>query len=290
MAAEKLDGLYQIDLLRQIRRCSNRSRGPGNDPWDAVARGATKVRPNVAPGETTAKRVARDRARWLERTMRRLISAVTRRMFPPTQTLEGYSNPELVEVIFQKAKAFIPRDDWPEMDGVSSVLDFGGGCGQHYKLAQRQSPNIRWAVVETPEMVERASMLATDRLQFFTDLSQAKQWLGEIEVMHSNSALQYTPAPEQTLTQLCGLRASRMIWERLSLSDANLEREVQSSMLGDNGPRGTLPGLKEKIVKYTRIKIPEASFIRGHENYTLTDRGTDWFRFSLKELGRREGS
>jgi hypothetical protein len=213
--------------------------------------------------------------------MRDLISRITRRIFPPTETLEGYGAPELVEVIFQKTKAYEPRDDWPEMEGVSSVLDFGGGCGQHYKRAHRQSPNVRWAVVEAPAMAARASVLATDRLRFFTEISEAQQWLDAIDLMYSNSVLQYTPDPEETLRQLCGLRAKRMIWERLSLSDANIEREVQSSLLGDNGP-GSLPGLKEKIVKYIRTKIPERTFLDAHHEYVLTERGRDWFRFVLK--------
>ncbi len=72
-----------------------------------------------------------------------------------------------------------------------------------------------------------------------------------------------------------------MIWERLSFSKAHIEREVQSSLLGDNGPR-SLPGLKDKIVRYSRTKIPEQTFLRAHESYLLTERGVDWFRFSLK--------
>jgi hypothetical protein len=65
----------------------------------------------------------------LEKPMRRFISAVSRRLFPPTETLEGYAEPELIDVIFQKTKAYDPKGDWPEIAGVSSVLDFGGGCG-----------------------------------------------------------------------------------------------------------------------------------------------------------------
>jgi hypothetical protein len=164
--------------------------------------------------------------------MRHLISAITRRIFPPTETLEGYAEPDLIEVIFQKTRAYDPHGDWPEMAGVSSVLDFGGGCGLHYKLARRQSPDIRWAVVETPAMLERASGLATEKLQFFAAISDAQKWLGAIDVMYSNSVLQYTPDPEDTLKRLCDLRARRMIWERITLSRAHIEREVQSSLLG----------------------------------------------------------
>lgn len=51
-----------------------------------------------------------------------------------------------------------------------------------------------WAVVETPAMTARASELATDRLRFFTDIDGAAEWLGYVDVMHSNCALQYPDA------------------------------------------------------------------------------------------------
>src|SRR5436190_4381167 len=102
--------------------------------------------------------------------MRRLLSLV-RRFVPPAETLEGYEQPELVEIVFQKTKAYHPQNDWSEIAGASAVLDFGGGCGVHYK--QARLPEVRWAVVETPAMAERARELATDRLRFFTSISEA---------------------------------------------------------------------------------------------------------------------
>jgi hypothetical protein len=210
--------------------------------------------------------------------MIQMIAALRRRLFPPTETLDGYDQPELIDIVFQKTLIYVPADDWPEMEGVSAVLDFGGACGVHYKRATRQSANIRWAVVETAAMVERAASLETDRLRFFTSIPDAACWLGDVDVMYSNSALQYTPDPEQALTQLCDLRARRMIWERLILSAHSTEREVQSSLLGDNGP-GKLPNLKEKTIRCVRTKIPEQTFLNAHEGYSLVDRGTNWFRF-----------
>ena len=64
--------------------------------------------------------------------------------------IEGYENDELVETIFRKTVAYEPTGDWPLVAGVKTVIDFGGGSGLHYKLARQQSPDIRWAVVETP--------------------------------------------------------------------------------------------------------------------------------------------
>lgn len=213
--------------------------------------------------------------------MRQLVSAIRRRLFQPTETLDGYEEPELVEVIFKKTKTYNPQGTWPEMIGVSSVLDFGGGCGLHYKLASHQSPGIRWAIVETPVMIQRATEFSSDKLRFFSDITEAADWLGRIDVMHSNSALQYTPDPEETLAQLCALRAKKMLWLRLSLSESSVEREIQSSLLGDNGP-GSLAGLKEKTVRYVRTKIPERKFLDAHGDYTLSERGTDWFTFVLR--------
>jgi putative methyltransferase (TIGR04325 family) len=211
--------------------------------------------------------------------MRQLIAAVARRLIPPSETLDGYEQSELVEVVFQKTKAYNPQDSWPEMIGVSSVLDFGGGCGLHYKEAH--SSTVRWAVVDTPAMVDRAKEFATDRLQFFADISEAQKWLGDVDVMHSNGALQYTPDPEQKLGQLCGMRAKKMLWQRVALSSNKTECDVQSSLLGDNGP-GSIR-VKEKIVRHTRTKIPERAFLEAHGDYDLAERGADWFRFSLRD-------
>ena len=80
----------------------------------------------------------------------RIIRGLQRRLFPTREIIEGYEHADLVETIFQKTVAYEPQGNWPLMAGVRSVLDFGGGCGLHYKLARRRSPDIRWAVVEAP--------------------------------------------------------------------------------------------------------------------------------------------
>jgi hypothetical protein len=210
--------------------------------------------------------------------MHQFIAKIVRRLNPPSETIEGYEQPELIEVIFQKTKVYSPpQSEWLEIGGASTILDFGGGCGIHYKQAHSRS--ARWAVVESPAMVERASELSTDRLQFFASISDAADWLGPIDLMHSNGALQYAPEPELTLRQLCGLGSKTMLWHRVLLSREAIQSEVQTSLLGDNGP-GRLSRIKEKNVRYTRTKIPEQTFIAAHEGYSLTERGSDWFRFS----------
>jgi hypothetical protein len=206
--------------------------------------------------------------------MRQLISAVSRRLFRPSEVIDGYEHPELIDVIFRKTLAYRPQGEWPEVKGASSVLDFGGGCGLHYK--QANSPTVRWAVVETHAMVQRSQELATDRLRFFTSIADAADWLGSIDLMHSNGALQYTPDPEQTLRELCDLKAKQMLWHRVFLSDSS-RQELQSSYLRDNGP-GPIR-VAEKMVRYPRISIPENAFLVAHSSYEIASRGKDWFRF-----------
>jgi len=85
-------------------------------------------------------------------------------LLPSSGTIKGYDDPELIEFVFRKTQLFKAVDPWPEMAGIASVLDFGGGFGSHYRRAQQHSPDIRWAVVETPETAERAAELATESL------------------------------------------------------------------------------------------------------------------------------
>lgn len=210
-----------------------------------------------------------------------LMRRLRRRLRPPRKVIEGYEHHELVETVFQKTQAYRPQGTWPLMAGASAVLDFGGGCGLHYKLARLQSPNVRWAVVETPAMARRASVLATDRLRFFSDIAEAADWLGPIDIIHSNGALPYTPDPLAVLDVLCGLNARQMYWERVPFSNGKPDREVQSSFLSDNGP-GTLQTGEERIVKYVLTRIPEERFLKAHHDYDMVERGRDSFLFKLR--------
>ena len=191
----------------------------------------------------------------------------------PAETLHGYENPELVETIFRKTIAYRPTKPWPEMEDANTVLDFGGGCGIHYKQADHQT--VRWAVVETPAMVKRASSLETYHLKFFTNIGEAAAWLGSIDVMHSDGAVQYAPEPLATVRHLCGLQAHRMLWSRLFLGDG---AEVQISRLQDNGP-GKISTPRKKVV-YPFRRIQKSDFLAAHEGYRLTAGGEDWFQFA----------
>lgn len=214
------------------------------------------------------------------RAMRKLLATLLQPRLPSLQGV-GYEHPELLEMVFRKAVAFDKSEAaWPDMVGVSSVLDFGGGCGHHYKQAVRHSPNVRWAVVETPAMASRASEIATDRLRFFDNVSDARDWLdGNIDVMHSNGALQCTPDPLRTLRELCAVQARLMLWQRMCLSRRVFEYEIQNSQLHHNGPGKPPADVQNKIVSILRTRLPEPLFVATHGNYRIVERGRDWFKF-----------
>ena len=203
------------------------------------------------------------------------IRRLRRKLFPPGQVIEGYENDELVDAIFRKTVAYEPSGDWPLVADIKTVLDFGGGAGLHYKLARLQSPDIRWAVVETRAMVRRARELATDRLKFFSDIETAADWLNDVELMHSNGAIQYVPDAIETVRSLCATRPATVVWKRVPISDGAAQgREVQTSFLSDNGP-GSLRTGKEKVVRYERHRIPAQAFLAAHEGYGMIERGAD---------------
>jgi putative methyltransferase (TIGR04325 family) len=199
---------------------------------------------------------------------RRLLSLL------PSERLEGYEHPELVEVVFRKTIAYRPQAPWPEIAGSETVLDFGGGCGIHYK--QAALPAARWAVVETPAMVRKAKELETDRLRFFTSIDAARGWLGNIDVMHSNGAIQYTPNPLAIVRQLIETSPRRLLWSRLNFDRAG----SQTSRLIDNGP-GKVSGIGNKMITYPIFQMSEAGFHEAHSGYTLEARGADWARYRV---------
>lgn len=192
-----------------------------------------------------------------------------------TEIVEGYEHPELVEVVFRKTVAYRPAATWSE--AAETVLDFGGGCGLHYK--QAGSPAVRWAVVETPAMVARAQELETNRLRFFADIREAAAWLGAVDLMHSDGAVQYTADPMKTVRELCDLSAQIMLWKRVCLSEKpTLETQVSRLLL--NGPgRGTWG--KDKLIRYDMRTITQPDFMAAHHAYHLLSAEGGSFRLAL---------
>jgi hypothetical protein len=212
---------------------------------------------------------------FLNRALGRIV-----RLLPPTEIVEDYEAPELIEMIFRKAVDFSPQPS-PEFEGRSAVLDFGGGFGQHYKCAVRHSPMVRWAVVETQSIVARASVLASEHLKFFATIEEAVDWLGKPDLMHSDSALHYTPDPVKAVKVLCGVGAKEMLWRRMVFSRTDrIEVDEQLSRLDEHGPKIASGSVSRKLVRIKRNKIPEPAFLTYHVGYRLVERNEGCFRFT----------
>lgn len=201
-----------------------------------------------------------------------LIRKITNRALwalPSSGTIRGYGDGELVDFIRAKALTYRDFEPWPEIRGAASVLDFGGGFGLHYRRAALELPDVRWAIVETPETFMRTADFASDRLRFFTEIEAACCWLGPVDVTYSNAALQFTSEPERYLSELCAVNAKKMIWDRILLSNDRRSNDAQISLLAENGP-----GLSfsRKRVEVPLIRIPEADFLAAHRSYRLTKR------------------
>jgi putative methyltransferase (TIGR04325 family) len=152
-------------------------------------------------------------------------------------------------------------------DAPCRVLDFGGACGAQHKLATLLFDDLpfRWAVVETPSMVRKARALETQSLKFFEDIPSAVAWLGSIDVVNSNSVLQYLKDPLQTVRQLLELSPRVVLWERLMLSDGATRADKQRTMLFNHGPGAIPAGFRNRPVINDIVRLSRADLLAVHE-------------------------
>jgi putative methyltransferase (TIGR04325 family) len=194
----------------------------------------------------------------------------------------GYQLQAIVDVVI--AKTIVARDKMLDTQSVGletlrplialgamtagptiRVVDFGGGAGHHYFLARTAlgaGVDLRWSVVETPAMVASARSQLTDRsLSFFSSTREAAEHLGQVDLVFSSSALQYTPDPLLSLREILAVRAEHVFITRTALSTlSETISMVQTSRLANNGP-GPLPdGFSDRQVQYPVTFLPKALF------------------------------
>jgi len=126
-----------------------------------------------------------------------------------------------------------------------NVIDFGGACGAHYFLARAvlsSSCKLRWLVVETPEMAQRAqAVLSTDELSFLSNLSDAADSMKRIDLLHTSGTLQCVNNPCEYLSTLVSMRASHILFNRLGLTNGSHDViTIHESWLSWNGPGAIL--------------------------------------------------
>jgi putative methyltransferase (TIGR04325 family) len=218
-----------------------------------------------------------------------------------SQPIQDYEAEALIELVFQKTVAFnrttildlstsserlllavslAVKENNRETTGV---LDFGGACGVHCTSASLLFPEakLRWAVVETAAMVRRAKALETESLKFFEDIDSAKAWLGQVDMVNSNSALQYVAKPYYSAKELLKLEPKVVLWERMMLSSRETVQDFQRSMLFDHGPGPVPRNFKNRPVINKVTRVSRADFLAlHHDKYRLRCRVEDSKIFS----------
>lgn len=187
----------------------------------------------------------------------------------------GYENDKLIDLIIEKNLNIRSTREIPQIDGnffrtvaaiglVNNnnsnlrVFDFGGGAGHHLEAARRAFPekSFTWVVAETPALVAAATQRIHDQsLQFISGIDSLSA-LEQFDIVHSNSAVQYTQNPIKTIEELFTLNSPIFVLTRvpLSLTESQIEY-VQVSNMSQNGPGKTSPNFRDAKIGYP-IKIP----------------------------------
>jgi putative methyltransferase (TIGR04325 family) len=134
-----------------------------------------------------------------------------------------------------------------------NVIDFGGGGGYHYTIAELvhgDRLNLRWNVVETEAMVSAASVMADEKLKFFSDIAPAVADLGTVDLVFSSSALLYCPDPLSYLCSLIDIGAKHLFITRTPLSETGEVVSIQHCNVGDNGPGPVPEGFSDTKTSY----------------------------------------
>ncbi len=180
----------------------------------------------------------------------------------------GYNNSDIADVIAYKTAIPVDQRQFAPEQAINSilavgiaaaeirdrpltVLDFGGGCGFHYfRVVPTIRTPLRWGIVETPTMAERASELSQGRFQVFTDVAAAADVLGRIDLIHASSSIQYVPDPLETLRTLAALRPRYFGLLRFPAWGRPPIVGLQTSPLSANGIGPMPPNIPDRMITY----------------------------------------
>jgi putative methyltransferase (TIGR04325 family) len=221
------------------------------------------------------------------------MSAIVKHIYPDYATAlaacgPGYHDADIAEVVaFRTGQRIEPHAPAPEQAlntiiavGIAAadapnrqlhVLDFGGGCGLHFfRVATVTRTSLRWAIVETPTMAARASMLAQNYFRMFTKVSEAAAALGAVDLVHASGSIQFAPDPPATLRELVALRPRHILLARLPLWREPLVVGVQISRLNDNLAGYPMPpNMQDRETKYPLTFMNIDEVLRILDDFTV---------------------
>jgi len=207
----------------------------------------------------------------------------------------GYEESDLLDVIAAKTQIFrdraeqhaavVSESDLHSLLALTTsamateatsvrVLDFGGACGAHYYNLRRLMPRheLRWAIVETPGMAERANGLAAGNSwpSAFSSVADATRALGgSVDLVHASGALQCTPDPQAALATLLEVRAPVLLLTRgaVTRGDRDVVAILESS-LAANGPGPLPPHFQDRPLSFPFVFVSrERLLARLHAAY-----------------------
>ncbi len=191
----------------------------------------------------------------------------------------GYENIDLINLVIEKTINYSKQiyesnhcdiSDLSPLISMSmiysnsiNVIDWGGGAGSHFYAVQKILPpgvKINWCVIETKTMVEQCKKrICEPGLHFYEHLDEAKIFLNnQIDLVFSNSALQYSSEPLSTIRSLIELQPENIFITRTPFSDFEDKMYfVQSSVIIGNGPGQSYSGsidINQKV-KYPLVIV-----------------------------------
>jgi putative methyltransferase (TIGR04325 family) len=203
---------------------------------------------------------------------------------------QGYDDEAVADLVVRKVKGIDPAvrlDEvvppeflLPSLMAIACsgdrVLDFGGGAGLHYLVASRAFPRriFRWAIVEHPLMMRRASDLEHENMRFFSSPEQASEWLGSVDLLHSNGVLQYLDEPEAMVRRLLAIQPGWISWSRLLLGPEKIV-ETQVATLSAHGGGPLPPGFVDREITHKTTVMNQAAFLAAHSDYRTVWRSAD---------------
>jgi putative methyltransferase (TIGR04325 family) len=174
-----------------------------------------------------------------------------------------------------------------------NVIDFGGGGGYHHTIASKalgkNNANLKWHIIETPNMVKGAQRIANKNLKFYDNVTDAAKDFEIIDLVFTSSALQYCPNPLLALKALTELNAKYLFITRTPFTESIDDLvTIQTSNLSSNGP-GPLPkGFSDRKIKYpityaSRLNI-ENLLSEKYEIQFMTEEGEGSFEFANEKI------
>lgn len=167
-------------------------------------------------------------------------------------------------------------------DGQLRVADFGGACGIHYfqfkkfaKTFDLPLKQLRWHVIETEGMVQKASHFGNEELHFATNLEALPT---TPDVIFSSSTLQYLPNPFDQLKKFVEMAPELIYLARTCLShlDHNLVT-IQTTNLTQNGAGPVPAGFTDRLLSWPHTTISQALLEKLFaRNYRLVARFDDF--------------